>query len=102
AYELSARVVEIDVVVSLLGERPEAEHPVLGVQDHVALTGYVVRQQGGQTEAEVHVLAVAQEERGPTRHEIGRQASQVGTRLDVDRAPEAATEGPDFLGRERV
>ena len=72
AHELPARVVEVDVLLSLLGERTEAEHPVLGVQDHVALARDVVRKQRGETEAEVHVLPVAEEQRCPARHQIGR------------------------------
>ena len=55
---------------SSVGERPDPQQPVLGLEDDVDIVGDVVGDQGRDADPEVHVVAVAQLLGGPARHQV--------------------------------
>ena len=122
AHELAAGVVAVDVLLAVVvGERAEAEHAVLGVQRDALLGVECAREQGGQAETEVHVLARVQQARHPAHHQVGRDAgrsrralahlevvlpspplAQIADRGDVERALAAHDAIDEDAGRDHA
>ena len=71
-HQLGTGIIQIDVLFPGRGKRTIAQHAVLGVERHVV--GNKIRDQGWQTNPEVHILTRLQEARGAERHELRRQA----------------------------
>ncbi len=69
-----AGVDQIGVLLPGGGRGAHPEHPVLAVQEDLAVDGEMVADQGGQADAQVHIGAVGDVPRHPGRELVARQA----------------------------
>ena len=67
---LFAGIDEIGVLFAGFRERADAEQSVFGLKRHVNSFGNVIRDEGGDSNTKIDVVAVAQFLRGALRHQI--------------------------------